>query len=171
VRGEPRDAIAAVRAKVKELEPLRSVFDIMALDERIGGAYAEHRMRMALVALFAVAALSLACLGVYGTLSYLVGLRRREVGLRLALGALRRDIVRQLVGESLRVVLLACAAGLALSLVFGRAWSSLLFGVSPSDPATLSGVVGVVLVAALVAAVIPSVRAALVEPMGVLRQE
>ena len=86
--------------------------------------------------LFAATALTLACLGVYGTLSYIVSLRRREVGLRVALGALSNDIVSQFLRNVARVI--ACVVGLALSFFFGRALSGMLYGVSPSDPATLA---------------------------------
>ena len=81
----------AVRAKIKELEPLRAVYDVAPLAERIGDEYAQDRLRTTALALFAARRLSLACLGVYGTLSYVVSLRRREVGLRVALGALRKQ--------------------------------------------------------------------------------
>jgi putative ABC transport system permease protein len=170
-RGEPVAIAQAVRLRMKDLEPLRSVYDVAPLEERIGGAYAEERLRMVLLALFAVTALSLACVGLYGTLSYVVSLRRREVGLRLALGAVRCDIVRQFLAQGLRVAGLACVCGLALSIAFARVLSGMLYGVSPSDPITLSGVVAIVLAVVALAALIPATRAALVEPMQVLRQE
>jgi ABC-type antimicrobial peptide transport system permease subunit len=125
---------------------------------------------MVLLVLFAGAALSLACLGLYGTLSYVVTLRRREVALRVALGALSRDIVLQFVRKALRIVALACAAGLALSLAFTRVLSDMLYGVSPADPITLAGVVAIVVAVALAAALLPAVRAARVDPMQALRE-
>ncbi|MGH9159885.1 MAG: ADOP family duplicated permease [Vicinamibacteraceae bacterium] len=170
-RGEPLALAQAVRLKIKELDPLRSVYDIAPLEERIGDAYTEDRLRTVLLVLFAVTALSLACIGLYGTLSYVVSLRRREVGLRLALGALRRDIIQQFVMQGLRVVGPACLCGLALSFAFTRALSGMLFGVSTFDPVTLAGVIGVVLAVATLAALVPATRAALVEPMVVLREE
>ena len=122
-------------------------------------------------ALFAGTALALTCLGVYGTLSYVVSLRRREVGLRVALGAVWRDIVAQFLARALRVVGVACAAGLALSFVFARVLSGMLYGVSPSDPVTLTIVVAIVLAVALVAALLPAVRASRIDPMQALREE
>lgn len=121
--------------------------------------------------LFALTALSLAGVGLYGTLSYVVNLRRREVGLRLALGAKRSDIIRRFLGQGLRVAGVACVCGLALSIAFTRALSGMLYGVSPSDPLTLSGVIAIALVVAALAAVVPATRAALVEPMRTLREE
>lgn len=97
-QGDPSGLAGAVRLKLKDLEPLRSVYDIAPLEQRIGDAYEQNRLRTLLPTLFAATALFLACLGLYETLSYVVSLRRREVGLRLALGALRGEIIRQLVG-------------------------------------------------------------------------
>jgi predicted lysophospholipase L1 biosynthesis ABC-type transport system permease subunit len=170
-RGEPLAIAQAVRLKIKELEPLRAVYDIAPLDERIGDAFAENRLRMVLLVLFAMTALSLACVGLYGTLSYAVSLRRREIGLRLALGAVRGDIVRQFLMQGLRVAGLACVCGLVLLLAFTRVLSNMLHGVSPSDPITLSGVTAIVLVVAMIASLLPAIRAARLDPMHALRDE
>lgn len=170
-RGDPTAVVQTVRSKIKELEPLRAVYDVVPLRERIGDEYAQDRMRTILLALFAVTALSLACLGVYGTLSYVVSLRRREVGLRVALGALSSNIVAQFLLKALRVVAVACLAGLVLSFAFTHVLSGMLYGVTPSDPVTLSGVVVVVTVVAAFAALLPAMRASRVDPMQSLREE
>jgi putative ABC transport system permease protein len=136
-----------VRLKLKEREPLRSVYDIAPLEE-----------------------LTLACVGLYGTLSYVVNLRRREVGLRLALGAVGKKLVGQFLAQALRVVVMAIVTGLVLSFFFTRLFAGMLYGVSPGDPVVLATVVAIVLVVATVAALIPAMRAALVEPMQVLRE-
>lgn len=169
--GEPLAVAGAVRRKLQELEPLRSVYDIAPLGERIEGAFAENRLRATLLVLFAATALSLACVGVYGTLAYVVGLRRREVGLRMALGAHSGNIASQFLRQALGVVGLACLVGLALSFAFTRYLSGMLYGVSPTDPATLSGVVAIVTAIAALAALLPALRAARVDPMQVLREE
>jgi ABC-type antimicrobial peptide transport system permease subunit len=96
---------------------------------------------------------------------------RRGMGLRLALGAMRRDIIQQFLGQGLRVAAVACVCGLALSFVTTGVLSDMLFGVSPSDPVTLSSVIGIVLTVTTLAALIPAVRAALVEPIRALRDE
>jgi putative ABC transport system permease protein len=124
-----------------------------------------------LLALFAATALSIACVGLYGTMSYAVNRRRRESALRLALGALRRDIVRQFLAQGLRVAGIACACGLALSIAFSRALSGMLYGVSPLDPVTLSSVAGIAMVVTTLAALIPAVRAAFTQPMRTLRED
>jgi putative ABC transport system permease protein len=169
--GEPAAMAETVRRKIKEIEPARSVFDLAPLEERLGDVYSENRLRMLTLASFALTAVLLACVGLYGTLSYLVTIRRREVGLRLALGEMRGDIVRRYFGQGVRVSVAACAVGLALSLIFNRALASMLFGVSSFDPVTLGSVTLVILVAATVASLVPSIRAALVEPMQVLRED
>ena len=100
-----------------------------------------------------------------------MSLRRREVGLRLALGAARLSILRLLLGQGLRVVSVACLLGLVLAAAFTRLLSGMLFGVSPSDPVTVAGVIGIVLLVATVAALIPAARAALAQPARALRTE
>lgn len=167
---DPQDLVQTIRLTIKELEPLRSVYDITPLDHRIDGAFAQNRLRTVLLVLFAMTALALACVGVYGTLSYVVGLRRREVGLRIALGAARHGIARQFLLQALHVVSAACLIGLTLSFAFTRLLAGMLHGVSPADPFILSTVVAIVLVVATLAALIPAIRAARVEPMHVLRE-
>ena len=171
MRGEPMAMAQAVRVRIKEVEPLRSVYDITPLDDRISDSFVQNWLRTVLLVLFAITALLLACVGLYGTLGYIVSLRRREVGLRLALGASRSAIVKHFLTKGLRVAGLACACGLMLSLAFSRLLSGMLYGVSPTDPVTLSSVVVIVLLVAGLASLIPAARAALVEPMRVLRNE
>jgi ABC-type antimicrobial peptide transport system permease subunit len=160
-----------VREKVHEIEPARSVFEITPLGARIDDAFAENRLRTVLLALFAATAVSLACVGLYGTLSYSVNVRRREVGLRLALGAVRGQIVKQFFLQGLKVCVLGCVAGWGLAVALARVLSGMLYGVSPTDVTTLSIVVVLVLVVAAVASLVPAIRAARVEPMQVLREE
>jgi putative ABC transport system permease protein len=168
-RAEPEALTADVRLLLKDVAPLRAVYDVAPLEDRIGDAFAEDRLRMVLLALFAATALALACVGLYGTLSQGVNLRRREIGLRLALGAMRRTIVTHLLARALLVVAVACIAGVVLSVASGRLLAGMLFGVTPADPVTLFAVSGVVMVVAVIAVVIPAGRAALVDPNRVLR--
>jgi putative ABC transport system permease protein len=160
-----------VRRKIHEVEPRRSVYDLTPLGDHISDAYAENRLRTILLAFFAITAVSLACVGLYGTLSYLVNLRRREVALRLALGAMRQQVVGQFLGLGVRVAVAGCVAGLLLAAGFTRQLAGMLYGVSPTDAATAAGVVGIVLVVAVMASLIPAIRAARVEPMQALREE
>ena len=140
------------------------------MEERIGDAFTQNRLRTVLLVLFAVTALSLACVGLYGTLSYAVSLRRREVGLRLALGAARSEIIRQFLVQGLRVAGLACICGLVLSVALPARCRACCTGFSVR-PVTLSSVIAIVLAVAALATFVPATRAALVEPMRVLREE
>jgi ABC-type lipoprotein release transport system permease subunit len=168
---DPASIAIAVRQRLAQLEPLRSVYDMAPLEERIGDAYAQNRLRTWLLTAFAVTALGLVCTGIYGTLSYAVSLRRREVALRLALGALRRTVVNQLMATTIGVVGTSSLAGLVLARLFAQSLSTMLYGVSPTDPATLSGVIAVVVAVAFIAALIPAARAAFVQPMRALRED
>ena len=170
-RSDPRLMTETIRRQLRQVEPSRSVYDLTPLSEHISDAYAENRLRTILLVFFAATAVLLACVGLYGTLSYLVNIRQREVGLRLALGALRGQIVRQFLTQGLVVSLAGCAVGLALAMAFGRLLVGMLYGVSPSDAVTLAGVVATIAAVSLIASLLPAVRAARLEPMRVLREE
>ena len=169
--GDPAAMAETIRRKIHELEPDRSVFEMMPLERHFDVAFSENRLRTILLSSFAITAVLLACVGLYGVLSYLVNIRRREVGLRLALGAMRGRIAAGFLAQGLAVSLLGCAAGLGLASAFRQVLAGMLYGVSPSDAPTLSGVVLLVLAVAVVASVAPAVRAGRVDPMQVLRDE
>jgi putative ABC transport system permease protein len=168
---QPMTMAQTLRQKIHEIEPGRSVFDITPLSDHLDDAFAENRMRTVLLAFFAATAISLACVGLYGTLSYSLTLRRREVGLRLALGAARSEILKRVLLEGAGVSALGCIAGTILALAFARTLAGMLYGVTPYDPITLATVVALVLIVAFVASLIPAIRASHVEPMQVLREE
>ena len=167
----PMTMTETVRRQIRDIDPQRSVYDFAPLEQHFYDALAENRLRTILLTFFAATALSLACIGLYGTLSYTVNIRRREVGLRLALGALRGQIVRQFLWQGLAVCIAGCLAGWALAAASTRLLAGLLYGVSPSDVPTLSAVILLVLVIAAAASLVPAMRAARVEPMQVLRDE
>jgi predicted permease len=170
-RGEPMQMAEAVRRRIHELEPGRSVYGIMPLQAHLDESFSDNRLRTRLLSLFALTAVSLACIGIYGTLSYLGRLRQREVGVRLALGALRSNIVGRFLLQGLRAAGVGCAAGLVLAAAFSHFLGSMLYGVSTVDPATYTGVVLLILLVAAIASLAPAVRAARVEPVVVLREE
>jgi putative ABC transport system permease protein len=170
-RNAPMTMVETIRQQLHEIEPQRSVYDFAPLEQHFSDALAENRLRTILLTFFAATALSLACIGLYGTLSYNVNIRQREVGLRLALGALQGQIVKQFLLQGLGVSFLGCLAGGCLAAAFTRVLSGMLYGVSPTDSVTLSSVVLIVLAVAAVASLVPAIRAARVEPMNVLRDE
>ena len=169
--GDPLAAVTMIRRKIAELEPARSVYEIAPLADVIGDAYSQNRLRTLLLTVFAATALALACLGVYGTLSYVVSLRRREVSLRVALGAESGRIVVQFLSRALRVVGAACAAGVVLAFAFTQMLSGMLYGVSPLDPLTFAAVIALVLAVAATAAFLPAWRASRIDPTEALREE
>ncbi|HLH44109.1 MAG TPA: ABC transporter permease [Bryobacteraceae bacterium] len=170
-RTAPSAMDETIRRRIHEIEPLRSVYGIMPLEEHFTDAFAENRFRTILLTFFALTAVSLASVGLYGMLGYLVAARRREVGLRLALGAMRGQILSRFLLEGLGITMAGCAAGIGLALAFAKLLSGMLYGVTAWDKSTLASVVVLVLVVAALASLIPSVRAARVEPMQVLRDE
>lgn len=170
-QGEPLAMAQTLRRKIKELEPSRSVFDLSPLDEHLTERMAENRFRTVLLTSFAFTAVGLVCVGLYGTLSYFVNIRRREVGLRLAIGAARSDIAAQFLSQGLFVCLVGCAAGLLVAAFAARALSGMLFEVSTLDWRTFASVSFLILAAGALSSLVPALRASRVEPMAVLRDE
>jgi ABC-type antimicrobial peptide transport system permease subunit len=113
----------------------------------------------------------LASVGLYGTLSYAVNVRRREVAVRMALGALQAQVARQFLVEGLAITILGCMVGLAFATVFARMLSSMLYGVSTTDAITLCGVMAIMLAVSVLASLFPAIRAARLDPMQALREE
>jgi putative ABC transport system permease protein len=168
-RGDPTALAPILRRKVHQIEPNRSVFDVTPLAQHLFDSSAENRFRTLLLSLFALTAISLAAVGLYGTLSYLVSLRSREIGLRMALGAVPAGISARFVAQGVRISFLGCLAGMAIGAGVSRLLAGMLYGVSRTDTATYLGVgVGVLTIAALASA-IRAHRAARVDPIQALR--
>lgn len=167
----PATMAETIRRAIHHVEPARAVFNLSPLEDHLSDANSENRLRMVLLGLFALTAISLVCVGLYGTLSYSVTLRRREIGLRLALGALPQQITVRYLWQALRVTAIGCACGLLLAAAAGRLLSSMLFGVSSLDSFTFCAVILLVLVVASAAAVLPALRAARIDPMQTLRDQ
>ena len=144
---------------------------VQTLDDIYSQSMARTSFTLIMLAIAGTMALTLGMVGVYGVISYAVSRRRREIGVRLALGAARTRILRQFLGQGIRVSALACLCGLALSLAVTRLLSRMLYGVSPIDPVTLSSVVALVLGVASLAALVPATRAAFTQPMRTLRED
>ena len=160
---------AASRRAIHELKPDVPVYDGRTLASRVVDATARARFEALLLALFALAALVLAVVGIYGVVSYAVARRTREIGIRVALGASRGDVVRLIVGRSLMLAGAALVVGLAGALAATRVLRTLLFAVAPTDPASFAGALALMLVAVLTASWFPARRAARVHPADALR--
>lgn len=170
-QGDPVAIRATLRRAIHRLEPARSVYGVSPLNAHLSDTFAESRLRTSLLTLFALAAISLVCVGLYGTLSCFVTVRRREVALRLALGALRAQVATQFLFKGIAVAMTGCLAGLFLAACLARGLSGMLYGVSPLDVETFSLVALLILGVAALASLIPAIRASQVEPMDALRDE
>ena len=148
-----------------------SLAGVRTMDDVIGRSIAERRFTMLLLVSFAVVAVLLAAIGVYGVLAYVVSQRTQEIGVRLAIGATPRDVVRLFVREGAALTLVGVACGLVGALAVTRALATLLFGVTTTDPLTYVAVAGALAVVALAASYVPARRAARVDPMQALRTD
>jgi ABC-type antimicrobial peptide transport system permease subunit len=160
-----------VRAAVAEIDPREVIYNVETMDEVVSNSFAARRLTMILLGVFATLALALACVGIYGVTSYLVGQRTHEIGVRLALGAQRQQIFQLVVGQGAKMALAGAAIGILATLSLTRLMSNQLFGVSAHDPLTLSGVALLLVVVAIAACYLPARRAMRVDPMVALRCE
>jgi predicted permease len=168
---DPASLATAAAAAVRELDPDLPVTRVRTLEQIVSRSVAVPRFYALLLAFFAGTALFLAALGVFGVLSYGVAQRSREIGLRMALGARPADVLRMVVGQALRLAALGLLVGGASALVLSRTLVSLLFELTPTDPATFAMVALVLGAAALLAGALPALRAARLDPLEALRQE
>ncbi len=167
----PAALIPTVQRALFALDPTTPAFDIKTMETRLGDSVAQRRFHMLLLGLFAAIALLLAAIGIYGVIAYGVARRTQEMGIRLALGAQRADLLRLVVGQGLRLTIIGIGAGLAGAFVVRRLFSSLLFGVSALDPLTLAGTSILLGAIALFACWFPARRASRVDPVVALRAE
>jgi ABC-type antimicrobial peptide transport system permease subunit len=169
--GAPSALAPTVREALYELEPALPVFDIVPLDQRVNRGLTNDRLIASLTSAFGIVALLLACLGLYGTISYGVARRVSELGLRMALGADRATVAWLVVREAFVLVGTGAALGLPLAFVAGRSILSMLHGVGPVDPASYLQATLLLVVVAGVAAYLPAHRASRIDPMVALRSE
>ncbi len=168
---DPRSIANALRGAIWQIDGEVSVPDVRTLEEVLSRSVAQRRFQMLLVALFALAALALAAFGTYGVLSYAVTRRTPEMGIRLALGAQRRNVLGMVLRQGMMPVLAGMATGSLSALAIGRALESLLFHVSPSDPLAFAVSGAVLLLVSLAACLVPARRATRVSPIEALRFE
>jgi Acidobacterial duplicated orphan permease len=167
---DPGAIMVHARGAVAELDPKLPVHDVRLMQERVDDSLGARRLVMMVLSAFALLALLLALLGVYGVLSYIISRRTHELGIRLALGAVPRDVVRMVLGSGLALTGVGLAIGLAGFLLLARMLSSLLYGVSPRDPLTIAVGTGVLALGAVAAALVPALRASRVDPMDTLKE-
>jgi len=168
---DPLAAVPAVRDVLRQLDPDQPIYRIRSMNDVVAAWIVDDNTLAASLGVLAAIALSLACVGLYGVVSCGVAQRTHEIGIRIALGAELAHILRLVLGRCLVLSLLGIFGGLALSAFATRALGSLLYEVSPTDPATFIGVTVILLILALVAGYVPARRATKVDPMVALRCE
>jgi ABC-type antimicrobial peptide transport system permease subunit len=168
---DPRVVLASLRGVVREIDPKLRLNEARTLDDVVNATLHREEILAQVGGFFSVFALALACLGIYGVLSFAVVRRTREIGIRVALGAQRRDVHSLVIGKGLKLVLAGSLIGLAGASAATRFVSNLLYGVSPTDPLTFAGVAFLLVVVAALASWLPARRAARVNPIVALRNE
>ena len=169
-RGDPLPLVSLLRAEMRAVDPDIPIEDVRTMDDLVGGSLARPRFIGMLLGLFAAAALLLAAVGIYGVLSYTVAERTPEIGIRMALGARRAQVLRAVVGQGMALASIGIAVGGVVAALSTRVLGGLLFGVEPLDVTVFAGVAGILVTVAALAAWIPARSASLVDPMGAMRR-
>lgn len=167
----PASVLEGIRAEIRRAAPDLPIAGTLTMDEAVAASVAAPRFRTVLLGLFATAAMLIATCGLYGLMAYAVTQRRREIGVRMALGATRHDVQRLVLARALRIVAAGLIAGLAGAVVITRVLRTFLFGVTPTDPLVFASVTLLLLTVGLMAAWLPARRASRIDPLSALRAE
>jgi ABC-type antimicrobial peptide transport system permease subunit len=168
---DPAAAAQGIRAEIRRAAPDLPIESAVTMDDAVAASVAEPRFRMVLLGLFAGAAMLIATCGLYGLMAYAVTQRRREIGVRMALGATRRDVQRLVLGRALRIVAVGLVIGLVGAVGVTRVLQTFLFGVTPTDPIAFAAVTLLLLAVGVLAAWLPARRATRIDPSAALRAE
>jgi len=168
--GDPRALIGAIRATVRRVASTRAVFGLMPLEDDVDATLGQTRLQTGLISAFGIAAVTLAVIGLYGLVTLAVATRRREIGIRIALGAEPRRVVLELAARIAWLLAGGAAVGVLLTAVLQRELRAMVFGVAPLDPATLAGALLGLAIAAAFATALPAWRAARIDPVGAMRE-
>jgi len=171
VDGNVAGLLPGIRDRIKSVDPDLAIADVSWMAERVNDSLWRQRLSSRVLAVFSLVALGIAVLGIFGVTSYLVALRSREIGIRMAVGAKPADIRRMVLTRTIVQVTIGLAIGLAGAIGLTRLLQGLLFGVQPGDPLTFAFVAGILALAALAASMVPANRAARVDPLVALRSE
>jgi predicted permease len=167
----PLGVVSAIREATGNADSSAVIYGVRPLQEIVANSIAKQRLAMILFGIFSALALVLSAIGIYGVISYLTGQRTHEIGVRMALGASRSDVVRMVLGQGIRITLIGAGLGIAAALALTRLMASLLYGVSAQDSVTFIGVPVVISIVALLACYVPARRAMRIDPMVALRYE
>jgi putative ABC transport system permease protein len=168
---DPAGLAAPVRAEIRKLDPNLPIPAIRTMREIVSASVAERRFQMMLTSLFAVVAVLLGAVGIYGVVSFAVACRTREVGLRIALGAMKSDVMRWVFSQGMKPVLIGLLTGLGAAVAIATTLRSLLFEITPTDPVSLASVVSILLLTSALACYLPARRATRLDPMTALRHD
>jgi predicted permease len=169
--GDPGNLGEAVRREVLAVDPNIPTYGVRSMDEVIRKSVAERRFALEILAFFATVALALAAIGIYGVMAYTFSRRAHEIGIRMALGAQQKDILRMALGEGMSLVAIGLVCGFVGALVLTRLLRTLLYNVTPSDPFTFAAIAAILAGVALLACLLPARRATQVDPLEALREE